>query len=124
MYCTTVTTGTDGTATFSKLSVGTYRLTETQAPNGYNLLASPITIEITVENNAYVVTVNGESTGFNFSNNTLAFEIYNKPKLDMPATGGVGGFEFWILGGLLIMAVPLLMYTFIWYRKGGKYLQR
>ena len=128
------TTDTDGIATFEGLKAGTYTLTETKAASGYSLLKSSITIVITesvAENGVitYTAKVDGvEATGIEFtlSGNTytLAKTVYNKPQLVMPPTGGVGGFEFWILGGLLIMAVPLLMYTFIWYRKGGKYLQR
>lgn len=121
-------TDSNGKVTFTGLRIGEYRLTETKAPDGYNLLASPITIEVTTnaDNSAYVIKVNGEVQDIEPVENVYTYSttIYNKPKLDMPATGGVGGFEFWILGGLLIMAVPLLMYTFIWYRKGGKYLQR
>jgi hypothetical protein len=123
------TTDANGAAGFSGLSEGYYLLTETQAASGYSLLASPIKIEITanVDGTFTIKVDNGTAQTVSAdSNGTYAYglTIYNKPKLDMPATGGVGGFEFWILGGLLIMAVPLLMYTFIWYRKGGKYLQR
>lgn len=136
----TVGTGTTATVseaagklTFTGLTDGEYRLTETQAADGYSLLASPITFTITKTKNEGVITYSATVTGYSGVElsdisadgvYSLALTIYNKPKLDMPATGGIHGFEFWILGGLLIMAVPLLMYTFIWYRKGGKYLQR
>ena len=123
-----VTTSGGGKAQFSSLSCGVYRLTETQAAPGYSLLASPIKIEITANAAGnFTIKVDGtEQTVAPNANGVCTYDltIYNKPQLQMPATGGVGGFEFWILGGLLIMAVPLLMYTFIWYRKGGKYLQR
>lgn len=123
----TDTTDGNGAASFSDLKSGCYLLTETQTKAGYNLLASPIKVEVkdTAEGKLEVY-VNGTKQNIDPKNGVYTYSttIYNKPKLDMPATGGVGGFEFWILGGLLIMAVPLLMYTFIWYRKGGKYLQR
>ena len=129
-----VTTGTDGIASFAGLKAGTYTLTETKAKSGYSLLKSSITIEITesvAENGAirYTAKVDGTDvadTEFTQTGNvyTLAKTIYNKPSLTMPATGGVNGFEFWILGGLCMMAVPLLLYTFFWFKKGGKYLQK
>lgn len=123
----TDTTDGNGAASFSDLKSGCYLLTETQTKAGYNLLASPIKVEVKdTADGKLEVYVNGTKQNIIPDNSVYTYSttIYNKPKLDMPATGGVGGFEFWILGGLLIMAVPLLMYTFIWYRKGGKYLQR
>lgn len=130
---TETVSGAAGKLTFTGLTDGEYRLTETHAADGYSLLASPITFTITKTENEGVITYSAEVTGYSdvvltdISQDgvySLALTVYNKPQLVMPPTGGVGGFEFWILGGLLIMAVPLLMYTFIWYRKGGKYLQR
>ena len=129
-----VPTGTDGIASFTGLKAGTYTLTETKAKSGYSLLKSSITIKIT-ESVAvdgaisYTATVDGTkvtSDEFTQTGNvyTLAKTIYNKQNLTMPATGGVNGFEFWILGGLCMMAVPLLLYTFFWFKKGGKYLRK
>ena len=121
------TTDANGKAAFPDLDYGYYLLTEIKTAQGYNLLASPIKIEIQPTwDGYYSIKVNGVEQDIDPVDSVYTYSttIYNKPKLDMPATGGVGGFEFWILGGLLIMAVPLLMYTFIWYRKGGKYLQR
>lgn len=44
---TVMTTGTDGTAKLLYLAAGTYIVTETQAPSGYNLDSTPVEITIT-----------------------------------------------------------------------------
>ncbi|MGM9554566.1 MAG: collagen binding domain-containing protein, partial [Faecousia sp.] len=74
----TLTTGEDGQAVFDGLIVYgvTYRLTETSAPPGYQLLADPVfTGEIVADDNGI-------------------YEIYrtvvNVPTLQMPPTGGDG----------------------------------
>jgi hypothetical protein len=45
-YSTTVTTGSDGTATISGLKFGNYTVKETQAPSGYNLNGTPASVLI------------------------------------------------------------------------------
>ena len=123
----TFTTGSDGKATFSGLGYGYYLLTETKTHSGYNLLSEPIQIEVrSTQNGSYEVYVNGTKQDTTTENSVITYSltIYNKPSLTMPATGGVNGFEFWILGGLCMMAVPLLLYTFFWFKKGGKYLRK
>ena len=52
----TGTTGADGKITnvFANLEPGTYRLTETKAHPGYNLLAQPIKIKFTQEGKCYI----------------------------------------------------------------------
>lgn len=124
----TSTTGGNGNVTFSGLIGGSYRLTELKTVDGYSLLSEPIDITLTQKSDGsgYTATVNGEAqSGIAVSGSvtTVSFAVYNKPALDMPPTGGVGGFEFWILGGLCLTAIPLLLYFFGMRKKGGKYLR-
>lgn len=121
------TTADGGKLTFTDLEPGTYQLTETKTADGYSLLKAPISIVITPnDDGSYSASVDNSNVTMTEENGhyTLATTIYNKQNLTMPATGGVNGFEFWILGGLCMMAVPLLLYTFFWFKKGGKYLQK
>lgn len=118
----TVTKTTDGSGAvrFEDLEPGVYRLTEIRTVEGYSLLKAPINIEIS-EN--YTATIDGQSgqmqpDGMDY---ILPLTVYNKKNLEMPVTGGVHGFEFWILGGLCMIAVPLLLYTWDVFKKGGKY---
>lgn len=74
----TITTGADGKAIFSDLIVYgvTYRLTETAAPNGYQLLAEPVFMGS--------LSANAEQKY------ELTFDVANAPLLQMPPTGGAG----------------------------------
>lgn len=118
----TMTTDGEGLLTFSELKPGSYTLTETKAPAGFALLKGGIAI--TIDENYSVSVENGQpeaaaadAEGLHF---TFSLTVYNKPKLDMPATGGIHGFEFWLLGGLCLLALPLLGLAFR-PRKRGKY---
>lgn len=106
-YEKTVTTPLDGPkkgiVAISDLLPGEYTITETKAPENYNLLANPITVE--------VGTTEGESTSSGFKvvgdSNTyyydLKMEITNNKLFDMPAAGG--GFRATIFGvGIMIIA--------------------
>ena len=120
-----LTTDGSGAAAAAGLSAGTYRLTETKAADGYSLLSAPITVVLTQngDGSGYTATVNGTDAQVTTDGSvtTVPCIVYNRPALEMPATGG-GGFEIWILGGLCLTAVPLLLYYFLGRRKkGGKY---
>ena len=106
-YEETVTTPLDGPnkgiVAISDLLPGEYTITETKAPENYNLLANPITV--------VVGTTEGESTSSGFTvvgdSNTyyydLKMEITNNKLFDMPAAGG--GFRATIFGvGIMIIA--------------------
>ena len=121
-----LTTDGSGIAVAAGLSAGTYRLTETKTADGFSLLSAPITIVLTQngDGSGYTATVNGTAAQVTTDGSvtTVPCIVYNRPALEMPATGG-GGFEIWILGGLCITAIPLLLYCFFGLRKkGGKYL--
>lgn len=117
-----IETGTDGKASVTGLLPGTYRLTEIKTAEGYSLLKAPIEIVIVNNSGTYSATVDNSTVEMNKSEDvyTLQLTVYNKQKFLLPATGGVNGFEFWILGGLCVIAVPLLLYAFTVYKKGGR----
>lgn len=119
-----VTTNSNGIATFADLKAGTYKLTETKTAEGYSLLKSSITVVIENDGTATVDGDNANITTGTDGVKTIELTIYNKKNLSMPSTGGVYGFEYWILGGLCITAVPLLLYTLFGFKKGGKYRRR
>lgn len=88
--------GTDGkaTASFEGLAAGKYKLEETKAPDGYNLLTKDIEVEIkTTKEDDGVVTaiVDGEAT------------VENNSGVKLPGVGGMGTTLFTILGGGVIL---------------------
>ena len=96
---------------FTGLAAGNYVLTEVKAPNGYNLLKSPINITITAtyENNGKdlaSVTATADSTTLTYNETTGYFEItvLNNKGFQLPATGGMGTVIFTV-GGLSLMAL-------------------
>ena len=96
-----VTTGNDGTAVFSNLAFGTYRLTETSTKAGYNKLAKPIEFTIPLKNddstgNYFYSITNGNDTSYYYPEITLTVE--NDQAFAMPATSGSGFFWPGIMG--------------------------
>ena len=106
-YEKTVTTPLDGpnkgVITISDLLPGEYTITETKAPENYNLLANPITVVVgTTEGGSTSsgFTVVGDSNTYYYN---LKMEITNNKLFDMPAAGG--GFRATIFGvGIMIIA--------------------
>ena len=121
----TGTTGTDGKITpnpFTNLEPGTYRLTETKAHKGYNLLAQPIVIEFTQDGkcsiDGQIITDNNK---FAQSGNTYTMHltVLNRKTPELPHTGADAP-SLWLLIGLPLAVAGLLIFTFRYNRKGGR----
>lgn len=78
----TQTTGEDGLAAFDAvLAEGTYTITETAAPKGYQLDGTPKTLAITRENGELSVTLDGEDVTVGAVDNgicTIAFNVADR----------------------------------------------
>lgn len=117
-------TGADGKITdvFKDLEPGTYRLTETKAHKGYNLLAQPIVIEFTQGGkcsiDGQIIT---DSTKFVQSNNTYTMHltVLNRKTPELPHTGADAP-SLWLLIGMPLAVAGLLIFTFRYNRKGGR----
>ena len=112
------TTDKDGLATFENLDDGTYRITETKAPDGYSLLKSPITVVINRRDNS--ITVDGGENVFNkLSGDIITIQVADQKKFQIPATGS---WSRLILGfsGAILMGMSVIMYLLQKRRKGGK----
>lgn len=98
---TTSSTGADkGKFTIQGLDAGTYYLTETKQPDGYNKLTSPITINI---NENGQITVDGTTV--------TQVEVENKSGSLLPSTGGRGTTLFYILGAILVVGSGVVLIT-------------
>lgn len=101
---TVKTTDSAGAADFIGLEDGTYYLRETEAPSGYNMLASDVTVTVTH------TTVNdgGQDFGIGVS---LTSQIINKGGIELPGTGGIGTTIFYVLGGALTLGALVVFIT-------------
>ena len=122
-------TTVDGIATFEKLGQGTYRLTETKAAEGYNLLSDSILIKIDASNHVQwkmeKETDNHWEPIITEGDNVIPLTIYNTKQLILPATGG-SGFGLVTMGGIALMAQAILMGTYftLQCRKGDDKLRK
>jgi fimbrial isopeptide formation D2 family protein/LPXTG-motif cell wall-anchored protein len=98
-----VTTVSTGNLVIQGLDSGTYYLTETDAPAGYQQLTSPIVIVIDASGN-FTVT-NGDVTT---KSNTISV-ANEKVTATLPTTGGMGTTAIYIAGGLMVMAAAILL---------------
>lgn len=119
----TGTTGTDGkiTGVFANLEPGTYRLTETKAHAGYNLLAQPIVIKFTQGGECYIDGQPITDNTFVPSGNTytLTLTVLNRKTPELPHTGADAP-SLWLLIGMPLAVAGLLIFTFRYNRKGGR----
>ena len=121
----TAITGGDGKITdkFKDLKPGRYRLTETKAHPGYNLLSKPI--DITFEDGkCYINDSKTPETKDTFTpgpNNTytMTLTVLNRKTPELPHTGADAP-SLWLLIGLPLAVAGLLIFTFRYNRKGGR----
>ena len=67
-----------------------YTITELQAPKGYNLLASPESVEVKADD-------------------TTLVDVTNETGAELPSTGGMGTTIFYIVGGALVVGAAVLL---------------
>lgn len=119
---TAITKG-DGkiTGVFTNLEPGTYRLTETKAHPGYNLLAQPIVIKFTQGGECYIDGQPITDNTFVPSGNTytLTLTVLNRKTPELPHTGADAP-SLWLLIGMPLAVAGLLIFTFRYNRKGGR----
>lgn len=109
---------------FTNLEPGTYRLTETKAHPGYNLLAQPIEIRFTQDGKCYIDDVEVKKDGNTFKdgpNNTytMTLTVLNRKTPELPHTGADAP-SLWLLIGMPLAVAGLLIFTFRYNRKGGR----
>lgn len=123
----TGTTNDNGKITpnpFTDLEPGTYRLTETKAHPGYNLLAQPIVIEFTQDGKCSIdgVEVKKDDKTFILGTNntyTMNLTVLNRKTPELPHTGADAP-SLWLLIGMPLAVAGLLIFTFRYNRKGGR----
>ena len=116
-------TGTDGEITknpFKNLEPGRYRLTETKAHPGYNLLSKSIDIEFTQDGKYKIDDGNlKNAAGTAASGYTVTLTVLNRKTPELPHTGADAP-SLWLLIGMPLAVAGLLIFTFRYNRKGGR----
>lgn len=109
------------TDVFTNLEPGTYRLTETKAHPGYNLLAQPIKIQFTQDGTCSIDGQLIPDKELTNSGNTytMTLTVLNRKTPELPHTGADAP-SLWLLIGMPLAVAGLLIFTFRYNRKGGR----
>lgn len=86
------TTVATGKIVIKGVDLDTYTLVEIEAPEGYNMLKTPVK-----------VTVNAD--------NELVVEVPNNTGAELPSTGGIGTTIFYVVGGILVVGAAVVLTT-------------
>lgn len=121
--------GNDGILKLTGLGEGTYTITETEAPAGYNKLTQPLVVKITAE-----VIEDADPTHYQVEwkkddivsskdvtvdeNGVFKLKIKNNPGSTLPSTGGIGTTIFYVGGSFLLLGAAGLFINKK--RKGAK----
>jgi len=99
----------DGMININGLKSGTYYLKETKAPDGYNLLKTPIKIIVTgdaaIGKPVIKVDTNGTATV------VKKVEVQNNKGSLLPSTGGMGTTLIYVVGSILVLASGIVLFS-------------
>jgi hypothetical protein len=103
------TTGDDGSISVSGLDVGTYKVVETQAPEGYNTVADfEFSIAATYDDTGALTKVFASTTNATAAdasvddNKAVTVTVKDKAGMGLPLTGQAGVTATWIAGGIVL----------------------
>ena len=121
-----ITTPASGVIVVKGVKSGSYEITEFKAPDGYNKLASPVTVEaVKTSETSTHTTVYLDKDGNKVAESATATEVkvdigtiaatavvvLNKAGAVLPSTGGMGTTVFYVLGAVLVVGAGVLLVT-------------
>lgn len=97
--------GEDGFINIGGLGSGTYYLKETKAPDGYNVLKTPIKIVVKGDPNtsSRIIEVEGEVV--------QQVDVKNNTGSLLPSTGGMGTTLIYVVGSILVLASGIVLFS-------------
>ncbi len=119
----TIITGDDGLIVIKGVKAGTYEITETIAPRGYNLLTAPFSVTAsktgnTTTNQTIYLNEKGEIVDTETDTkvevklddiSAAVVVVVNKQGAELPSTGGMGTTMFYVIGGLLAVSAVVVL---------------
>lgn len=99
-----IKTNKSGKFTIQGLGAGTYYLTETKQPAGYNKLSTPVTVVI--DKDGKVKVKNGDDY-----DEVKRVDVENKTGTVLPSTGGAGTTMIYLIGGALVLGSGVVLVT-------------
>lgn len=121
-----ITTLDDGVIVVKGVKTGNYQITEVKAPDGYNRLTDPVTVEavktgktttqttVYLDENGKKVDESAKVTEVKVDIGTIAATavvVVNKAGTELPSTGGMGTTVFYVLGAVLVLGAVVLLVT-------------
>lgn len=122
---TNTTNGADASFTIIGVAGGEYEFTETKAPEGYNQLASPVSVTAqlvskiaTMTDKTFYLNEKGEvvegptTTTVKYTNNDYAVTpvaVVNLTGTELPSTGGMGTTIFYVVGAILVIGAGVIL---------------
>ena len=106
-----ISSGLDGRAAIGTLLAGKYVLQETKAPDGYNLMETNITINVTASDITAMKGTSPCKVEKSADGLTYTITVTNSAGVELPNTGGPGTLPY-TLGGIALIMASALMYGF------------
>jgi fimbrial isopeptide formation D2 family protein/LPXTG-motif cell wall-anchored protein len=98
----------NGVVTFTGLGAGSYKLSETKTPAGYNTMED-IEFKITFDKDAKTFSANRNDLVFHTDTGMFTAKIINHAGSSLPHTGGIGTTIFYALGTALALGCAVLL---------------
>ena len=107
----TLTTNENGQIMLRGLDAGIYYLQETKAPAGYNLMETPVKVEIApaYDKDGKMTSVEYKVDDIKQESNTVG--VRNSSGSTLPVTGGIGTTMFYVFGGAMVAVAVVLLVT-------------